>query len=549
MAALSMHRVPASLQAYLESDVETSGPTEESEATPKLEKTKEQSEVKTEPPKIEIPEASSLDLDKTSPVNRPVIAETTKNARTRSSSRVTKTPAPDHEALKGPRHTSPKRSSPSTSSLEAGPPPVPNYIYANTFPGPPAFQSPQLTYLTIPPMADPSVSQHALVPPGMMYYPEYSPQFTPPNPQQQLQHVAPHNSNVGREDSATLLHRVQCALPDIHTLVDSYQDVYSLLESREAQINHMEAQRATEMQQQAMRFAQLESELESMVHQHAAECHRLKLTASEIEKRYNHLKDKMVAESKLRESLQAAYDALQGEKRRMEKKHEEGKAALVRKFSAEKDSLLAEHRERHKSLHEQLQAQLQVHSQKTEAHLSLRIAECNRANEREKQELEIAWTKRRRELEDKHEKVICGLEDTIEAKQRIVDEERRTYLHAREGWDKERNMTARRWEEERAILRKTSEEQHKFLVTKHERETNDILKQISHTQHKSDTDEIILKQQREIEALRAGWEADKFRFQQKASDFRSTAKTLNEQHSKLQKVMEAFGDINDGKGK
>ena len=545
----SVLRVPASLQPYLEDEADQSGIIEDSNATPRAEKTRAQSEIKTEPPKIELQDVTlPSNTDSASTAQQPANADTSKAARTRSSSQVTRATTPNLEAPKNPQDMAPKRP-PSNISLEAGPPPAPDYVYGSPLPNQPPFQSPQLNYLAIPQVADPSINQQAMVPHGMMYYPEYSPQLPMPMPQQQLQYNAPPSGDVAGIDPATLIHRVQCALPDIHALVESHQDFQSLLESREAQIRSMETQRATEVQQQAVRFAQLESEMDSMVHHHAAESHRLKLSMDKVERKCNHLKEKIEADGKLREDLQATNETLQREKRRMERKYEEEKTAQMQKFASDRDSLQAEHRGKHKALHEQLQAHLQIHSQKAESHLALRIAECNRAHEREKQELEVVWTKRRREIEDKHEKAMSGLEETINAKQKIVDEERRTYLQAREGWDKERNMMLRRFDEERGLLRKASEEQQKFMTAKHERETNDLLKQVSHSHHKDDKEEIILKQQREIEALRAGWEADRFKFQQKASEFRSTAKTMNEQNNKLQHFMEAFGDVTNSKGK
>lgn len=68
-------------------------------------------------------------------------------------------------------------------------------------------------------------------------------------------------------------------------------------------------------------------------------------------------------------------------------------------------------------------------------------------------------------------------------------------------------------------------------------------------QHRTDKDDTIFKLQRETEALRAGWEADKFRFQRTTAEFKATARTLNEHNNKLQKLTEAFGDAVDVKGK
>ncbi len=99
------------------------------------------------------------------------------------------------------------------------------------------------------------------------------------------------------------------------------------------------------------------------------------------------------------------------------------------------------------------------------------------------------------------------------------------------------------------MLRKTSEEQQKALSTRYEREKNDILKQVGQMQYRTEKDDTTLKLQREMEALRAGWEADKFKFQRTASEFKASARTLNEHNNKLQKLTEGLGDAMDVKGR
>lgn len=327
--------------------------------------------------------------------------------------------------------------------------------------------------------------------------------------------------------------------------MNSYQDTCAVVESREMQINNMEAQRVAEIHHHDVRFGKLEKEVDSMVKRHTMESNRLKLDIGNLDKRCKELKEKLNAEEKACDDFEAANDTLRSEKKQAEKKHEEEKAALTQKSSLDKDRMTTDHRANQRASHDQLQA----HVRKAEAALSHQEAYLNRAHEEEKQKLEMAWTKQRRELEDKHAKAMSDLEDTLETKQKVVNEERRTYLQAREGWDREREMMTRRWEEERALLQKTTEERCKALNVRYQREREDFLKQSSQIQNRSEKEESILRLQREIEVLRAGWEADKFKFQRTTGEFKTTARTLNEQNSKLQKLTEAFGDVMDVKGK
>ena len=342
-----------------------------------------------------------------------------------------------------------------------------------------------------------------------------------------------------------LLHRIHHALPDVYNLMDSYKDMCGIVESREVQARTMEAQRATELQQHEAQIAQMERDTEALLSKHSSETSRLRHEMNSMEKRCKDLQDRLEKETKTNEELQAIKDELRNQQKQTEKVHSEDKAALNQAHASETERLVAEHRGNQRAIHEQLQAQVK----KAEATLSYRLADKSRAHEEEKQHLESKWSKYRRELEDKHSRTLRELEATLVSKQKVVDEERRTYLHARESWEKEREAMRRRFEEERAILERAAEEQQKALITRFQREKDEIWRQSSQTHDRTEQEESIIKLQREVEALRTGWDADKFRFQKATVDFKITARTLNEQNSKLQKLAETLADSTDVKGK
>jgi len=332
-------------------------------------------------------------------------------------------------------------------------------------------------------------------------------------------------------------------MPDLHALLDVYHNMYAALESRDVQISTMEAQRAAEKQQQDHHFAKLEKDIESLRKKYSSESNRIKLDIGNVEKRCQDLQEKLTAQEKVNDTLEASNESLRADRKQAAKKYEEDKVVMTQKYSLDRDRMVTEQRAKQRVSNDELQAQIR----KAEAALSHKEAQISRANEEEKHRLESGWAKQRREMEDRHTKLRMDLEDKLEAKEKVVDEERRTYLQAREGWDREREDLTHRWDEERVLLRKASEEQYKALVTKHEREKNEILRQISQMQQRSDKEDSIFKLQREIESLRSGWEADRFKFQRTTTEFKSTARTLNEQNSKLQRLTEAFGDSIDTK--
>ncbi len=552
MTSPSTHRTPAFLQAYLESESDVPSIGGDSQATPNAEKSKSQCEPSVELPKPEIAKAGPPKVIPTSsaPTPMPTIkpsSDSTKAIPARSSSRADP-PPPLTQETQPKEFRQPVSQHPTPSNLGyAAAPPIPGSLYpfGSGPAGPQGFHSPQLAYLPMPQTPDPSANQQALTTQSMIYYPDYGPPPPAPSPGSQLQYAPVPEIRTGSENPMALLHRVDAAIPDLHRLLDSYHDLLGASESREYQIRSMEAQRATEKQAEEQHYAKIEKEVESMVAKHSIEISQLKLEVSNTDKRYKDFTDKLTAEETHNDELESTNESLRAEKKRAAKKHEEEKAALSHKSSLEKDRMVAEHRAKQRASHDELQAQIR----KAEASLSHREAYLNRAHEEEKRKLELGWTKQKRELEDRAERIRMDLEARLEAKMKVIDEERRTYLQAREGWDSEREIMTRRWDEERGMLRKTSEEQQKALSTRYEREKNDILKQVGQMQYRTEKDDTTLKLQREMEALRAGWEADKFKFQRTASEFKASARTLNEHNNKLQKLTEGLGDAMDVKGR
>lgn len=316
-----------------------------------------------------------------------------------------------------------------------------------------------------------------------------------------------------------------------------HQETCGILEASQLHIRDQEARNAAEARQLESRIMQMEKEFNSMSKKHSTEITRLKLETRNVEKRCKELQQKLSAGGKHNEALQTVNEALRAEQKEAGRKHREYEAALNEAFQRDKDRMIVEQRASQRAMQDELQAQTRI----AEANISKRLAEERRAHEEEMQTLETRWTRQKRELEDRQVNLRRDLENTLETKQKVVDEERRTYLQAREGWDKERETLTRKWEEERSLLQKASEEQRRILTVQYQREKDSILKQSSQSRNNNEAEDYILGLQREIERLKAGWGADSFKFQKATADFKTTARTLNEQNSKLQKMMEAFG--------
>lgn len=549
VSPIMQHLLPASVQGYLapscESVVDLSDQVSP-EPTPKAERSKEPADTKPSPPK-----SSNLvsNADTPTPVHK-FSSESVQTVLSVTSS----LPAPSgqdqqQETLAALNPEDSNQESAVKAPVSA---PLPYGVGPSAGVGPSGEQryySPQLAYLPTHQAIGPPSVQHAPTSQALSHYSEYglpsdyrppppeAPQ--PPMPMYQGQWDRGPISIGGRPDESTmaLFHRISCAIPDLHTLMSLHHETFGILEASHLHIREQEAQKAAEVRQVELRIVQMEKDLDSMSKKHFTEITRLKLDTRNLEKRSKELQYKLTAGGKHNEALQAANETLRAEQKEAGRKNQEYEAALNEAFTRDKDRMIAEQRANQRVMQDELQAQARI----AEANLSSRLAEERRAHEEDTQTHENRWTRQRRELEDRQADLRRDLEDTLEAKQKVVDEERRTYLQARDGWDKERETLTRKWEEERSLLQRASEEQRKALTIQYQREKDNILKQNSLSRNNSEAEDYVLGLQREIERLKASWSADSFKFQKATADFKTTARTLNEQNNKLQRLTEAFG--------
>lgn len=337
------------------------------------------------------------------------------------------------------------------------------------------------------------------------------------------------------DDSGDLLQRLQSALPDLHLLLNKYQETSNRAEFRKSQIRENEAQRAAQLKQKENYIERLGRELESASSKHAAESNRLRRELGDMEEKQKDLEDDLWAEKKAIDELEAANRALRLEKEISEVRLTEEKNGMARdvNYWREKE---AEEEAKIKAL----EAELEHQRQEREA----QIAVLENKHAKEKEEL-------RREIEDGNMRIKQELEASLEAQQKANEERFRKHMQDLESWNKERESMSVRWDEERTMLGKGWEEQRKALSAKHQAEKDEMLKkwQASQSRANKSAEEENLRLQKEIDKLRAGWDTDKAKFAKVTAEMRSAATKLNEENVKLQKLVEAFGEVTDLKSR
>ena len=344
------------------------------------------------------------------------------------------------------------------------------------------------------------------------------------------------------DDSGDLLQRLQSALPDLHLLINKYQETSNRAEFRKSQIRENEANRAAQLKQKENYIERLGRELESASSKHVAESNRLRRELGDLEEKQKDLEDDLWAEKKVIDELEAANRALRLEKEISEVRLTEEKNVMARDVN-----YWRERESEEEAKIKALEAELEHQRQEREA----QIAVLKKQHAKEKEELQSGWTKQRREIEDGNMRIKQDLEASLEAQQKANEEGYRKHMQDLESWNKERESMSVRWDEERTMLGKGWEEQRKALSAKHQAEKDEMLKkwQASQSRANKSAEEENLRLQKEIEKLQAGWDTDKAKFAKVTAEMRSAATKLNEENVKLQKLVEAFGEVTDLKSR
>lgn len=373
---------------------------------------------------------------------------------------------------------------------------------------------------------------------------QYSTSHVPQHSGNPAERILPSESfdQEREDDSGNLLQRLQSAIPDLHLLLNKYQETSNKAESRKSQIRENEARRAAQLKQKENYIERLGRELESASSKHAVESNRLRRELGDMEEKQKDLEDDLWAEKKAKDELEAANRALRLEKEISEVRLTEEKNGMARDVNYWKERESEE-----EAKIKALEAELEHQRQEREA----QIAVLNKQHAKEKEELQSGWTKQRREIEDGNMRIQQDLEASLEAQQKANEEEHRKRMQELESWNKERESMSVSWDEERIMLGKGWEEQRKILNAKHQTEKDEMLKKWQASQSRANklAEEENLRLQKEIEKLRVGWDADKAKFAKVTTEMRSAATKLNEENVKLQRLVEAFGEVTDLKSR
>ncbi|MCJ1479271.1 hypothetical protein MMC13_007956 [Lambiella insularis] len=233
-------------------------------------------------------------------------------------------------------------------------------------------------------------------------------------------------------DSLDMLHRIQCAIPDLYLLMDRYRETFERLESRENSIRQIEVQKDEAVRQSEIYIKQLATEMSCELQKHIKERGSLQLEIDGLEKKLKDCQESLILTLESTKEVEAA-----SEKRKIRAQREFGlreqamKEDLQAKTWAEAAARkeLSETKVRHMEDVEEKQ-HLKVALETCQQSLALATQQARESQEKwnqERKELVKDWDEKRSSLLLKHEKEMEVVQRDGASLQRenrrLVDEE------------------------------------------------------------------------------------------------------------------------------
>lgn len=204
-------------------------------------------------------------------------------------------------------------------------------------------------------------------------------------------------------------------------------------------------------------------------------------------------------------------------------------------------------------------AETRLKEQKADAENQLKEQEISAEKQRaqaaeefskEKETLRADFQRQKQNLEDSFEKVRKEIETKLTGVQNRLDEALKTEREGREAWEIERENLVKGHQEERDGLRKGWDEQRELMLSEHKSTTDGWSEKHAQATTLADEQRKRADQfEKEKDDLQRRWEEEKRDRESAYNELKTVAENLGTEKGKLEKLIQAFGDVTDIKSK
>jgi serine/arginine repetitive matrix protein 2 len=351
------------------------------------------------------------------------------------------------------------------------------------------------------------------------------------------------------DDPGDVFSRISQAIPDLHVLLARYKETHGQLSVREELLRRSSVEQEERLRVKDDEIAELKERARTLEHKYSTEASRLRFQIGNLEEEARELQEQRIETAKFKKEAQDTKSALEAAMKSWEAKYkelEEAHAALARTSAEEKadfDEWKSSYTTRNDA--EKIALAIQFDKRLKEADV---LAESQRQDAiaihvQEKDELQASFDKTRNELETK----LGSAQQDREEALRHERESREIWLAEREALIKshqdDRESIRRGWDEQRGLLeahyKKSKDESDRAWIDLHADASQKA------NEEKARVDELI----KEKEELQKKYNALKAESEKEKAIIKSVASNLESEKSRLEKLMECYGDIAEIKSK
>ena len=325
---------------------------------------------------------------------------------------------------------------------------------------------------------------------------------------------------------------ISAALPDLHQLLSRYRETHGQLGLREELTRRTESQQAELLRQKEQHIEALGKQVESLINKHSAESSKLRLQVGNLEEKQKELTESLAMTERANIELQATKIILERDRDILKQNAKKEKEMLEKQFATLRKSAQQEFEKEMNTMREAYEDKLKGVTRESEEERAGMAAKFLQ----EKEAMQTAFANQKADLEaefDSRQRELQG----------ILGQER-------DRWQMERTSLLNEWQAKRDALSNEWTDKCKALAEEHTRDQERLQGimgklEIDLRNARSET-ETTLKTK---EDLTQRWSSEKLRLESGITELRSIAETLGKEKGKLQRMVEAFGEVTDIKSK
>lgn len=354
------------------------------------------------------------------------------------------------------------------------------------------------------------------------------------------------------------------AIPDLHALLAKYKELQNQLAVREELHRHASAENHERLRAKDDEIQSMRDRISSMERKHSTEANRLRLEVGNMEEQVKDLTDRLteaerfkVEAGQLRATLDTTTKSWEGKYKELEEAHtslgktsseelartrvefEEWKSTTNTRNDAERIALVVQ---LDKKLKEAEDAAENLRQEASATHI------------KEKDDLRSEHQRQMREREESFDRLRTELEHKLSTSQLDCEQALKRERETMEVWAKERATLVQAHREDVESLRKSWEEQRSLLEGQHKRIKDESdkawIELHAEATRKADESKAFAEQLgKEKEELFKHYNELKLEHEKEKQIIKSVATNLESEKSRLEKLMESFGDIAEIKSK